>query len=230
MLLSYWLRLLCLVFCSIGLTQATLALLLRVQAQALNRALARINPRWRERAAFAHAVAPHLAAFLLAGAIVVPQYFRTEPNRLNEHVGILCIIGACLVAGRYSYSLLRMLSLIRGALRQRRPGVSVSVAGLPIRLAESEVPLLAVEGLLSPRIVASRSLFDQVPLGSIECEIALAHETAHARHLDNLKLLMLMSLSLPFGANSQVRRWHRAAEIAADSDAGHVRGGSDLRQ
>lgn len=219
MLLSYWLRLVCLVLFSVGLIQAALTLLLQVQAQVLNRAMARLSARWQERASFAFAVVPHLAAFVLAGAVVVPQYFRNEVNGLDEQVGILCIAGACLVAARYAYCLLRMLSLICGVLWQRRPGVTISIAGLPIRLIPSELPLLAVEGLLSPRIVASRGLLDRVPPGSIECEIALAHENAHARHFDNLKLLVLMSLSLPFGAGSAVRRWHRAAEIAADCDA-----------
>lgn len=218
MLLSYWLRLVCLVLFSIGLIQAALALLLRLQAPAINRALARLSARWQERACFAFGLVSHLAAFVLAVAVVVPQYIRNEANSLNEHVGILCITGACLVAARYAYGLLRVLSLIRRALAQRRPGIAISIAGLPVWLMQSEHPLLAVEGLLSPRIVASRGLLDHLPLGSNECEIALAHENAHARHFDNLKLLALMSLSLPFG-ESQVRLWHRAAEIAADSDA-----------
>jgi hypothetical protein len=218
MLLSYWLRLICLAFFGVGLLQVAFSILLHIQISIFGRVLKRFNARWQERTSFAAAVASHFGAFTLTATVVAPQYIRNEPNLPGEHVGILCVCGACLVVVRYAYALVRAACLLRGVLR-RQPGTATFVAGVPVRLVESERLLLAVEGLIVPRIIASPNLLDPAIIGSEARRLALAHETAHARHFDNLKLFLLLSLSLPFCSDRTVYRWRRAAEIAADSDA-----------
>jgi hypothetical protein len=218
MLLSYWLRLLCLISFSAGLVQATVALFMRLQAPALDRALPRLNARWRERISFALPVISHLAAALAAG-IIVPLYICTEPDPFNERVGMLCVVGALLVAARYAYAMTRALRLMWSARPLREAGATACIAGAPVRLSASEHPLLAVRGIFSREIIVSRRLLGSATLSSGALEIALAHERAHMSHFDNLKLLILSSLSLSGGRCPAMLRWRRAAEIAADSDA-----------
>ena len=218
MLLSYWLRLLCLISFSAGLVEAAAALLMRLQAPALDRALARLNARWRERVSFALPLVSHLAAALAAGVIVL-LYIHTEADLFNERVGMLCVAGALLVAVRYAYALARALRLVWSARPARELGIAASLAGTSIRLSASESPVLAVQGIFRPEIVVSRRLLVPAVLSPEALEIALAHEKAHMRHLDNLKLLILSSLSLSGCACPAVLRWRRAAEIAADNDA-----------
>lgn len=219
MILSYWLRLVCLLLFSVGLVQTALALLLGLLTPALLRASARLGPRWHERACFALPMAPHLAAFTLAAVAIVPQYIRGETNLFNERVGIVCVAGALLVAARYAYALLRALRLMRGSPAPREAAVGVWAADMPIRIVDNAYPILMVTGLFAPKIVVSRRLLDHALVSPEALEVAFAHEFAHLRHFDNLKLFMLSSLAPPLRDSAVVRSWRRAAEIAADSDA-----------
>ncbi len=96
---------------------------------------------------------------------------------------------------------------------------------------EVSYPLLAVLGVWRPVIAVSRLLLDQLARSPEGLEIALAHECSHARHHDNLKLLVLACL--PFVGFQRERRpslvqsWRFSAELAADEEAmrgDHARG------
>ncbi|MGH9607063.1 MAG: hypothetical protein ACRD3N_15355 [Terracidiphilus sp.] len=226
MLLSYWLRLVCLLLFSLGLIQAALSLLLQLLAPALDRVLARLSPRWRERACFVLPLTPHLAAFMLVALAIAPQYIGGETNLLDERVAIACIAGALLAAARYAYALLRALRMIGGcppAPNKTAIAAAAAIAagapGVPVQIAESAYPVLMVTGLLRPAITVSRRLLDRSLLSPEALEVAFAHELAHLRQWDNLKLFMLSSLALPGRGGAIAKRWRRAAEIAADSDA-----------
>jgi beta-lactamase regulating signal transducer with metallopeptidase domain len=219
MLLPYWLRLVCLVLLSVGLIQSALVLLLQLLTPAINRALGQLSARWQERACFAMPVIPHIAAFTLATVVVAPQYILSETNLLKERVGVICVAGALVAAARYAYALVRASRLMRKAQPRHKATVAACAGGASVQVAESEYPLLAVSGLLLPKIIISRSLLDTAMLSPRALQIAIAHEAAHIRHYDNLKLFVLSSLALPLGANAAVRRWRQAAEIAADQDA-----------
>lgn len=227
MLLSYWLRLVCLLLFSLGLIQAALSLLLELLAPALDHALARLSARWFERACFALPIAPHLAAFMLAAVAIAPQYIRGETDLLSERVGIVCVVGALLAAARYAYALLRALRLMRSLMRGLMRGSPACregsgdawAAGVPIRIVDSRYPILMVTGLFRPAITVSRRLLGHAGLSPEALDVAFAHEFAHVRHFDNLKLFMLSSLALPVLGSAGVQRWRRAAEVAADNDA-----------
>lgn len=219
MVLSYGVRLVCLVLFSTGLLQITITLLLGLFCSALRHLSTGLSPRWRERACFAVPIASHLVAFAAVLSIIVPQYIRHEVNLASERVGIICVAGALLVAVRYVYALGRAIGLMRRARRLGEPSVIGSVAGIPIRIIQHEHPLLAVTGFFAPRIIGSRRLLNSGTLSEEALEIALAHECAHLRQFDNLKLFLLASLDLPFESASALRRWRRAAEIAADDEA-----------
>jgi uncharacterized membrane protein YhdT len=196
-----------------------LVLLLWLLSPSLYRAMAGLSARWQERACFALPVVSHLMAWLLVLLVIVPQYIHNETNFFKERVGIVCVSAALLVAVRYTYTLTRALLLIQSSQLQSEAIASSSATDVPIWITSSEYPLLAVTGFLAPKIVASRALLKSGVLSSEALKIVLAHERAHLNQFDNCKLLILSSLDLPLWSSCAVRRWRRAAEIAADDDA-----------
>jgi hypothetical protein len=219
MILSYDCRLACLALFGVGLMQWLFASLLRLLSPVSRPAVEKLRARWMERIGFVEAVASHLAAFALVFGILVPQYIRNEVNLSQERVGLACIAVALGVAVRYAYALARAIGLIWISRQQGKTLIVGSLYEKSFFFSPNPGSLLAVAGFLSPKIILSRSLLGSEPLSPDALEIALAHEQAHLRQFDNLKLLILSSLSLPYGSASQLNRWRRAAEIAADEDA-----------
>jgi len=81
--------------------------------------------------------------------------------------------------------------------------------------------LMAVAGLFSSSVIVSRSFLDTERFSTASLDVAFAHESAHARHRDNLKLLILSALPhihVAAGGQSLGQRWRLAAEIAADEE------------
>jgi hypothetical protein len=219
MLLSYWLRVVCLTLFSIGTIQMTFRLLLRLVMPLAERSMDRMSARSQERLCFAIPVAPHLLALLLTLLLVIPQYIRNETNLQPERVGMVCFAGALAVTLRYLYAIFRGARLLRNKLEPENAPV-ITAAGLPVHLTTETYPQLAVTGLFSPRVVLSLRLLANPAFSAELLEIALAHEKAHIRNFDNLKHLVLLSLVLPHHPTDQwLKRWRQAAEIAADEDA-----------
>jgi len=229
MLLSYCLRLVCLVLFSVGIVHVVLSLLSMVVMGSANSSIDRMSARCQERIRFAIPVASHVIALLLVLLVIAPQYIRNETNQLQERVGIVCVVGTMLVVARYLYGLFRAAYfLIQERQAYKLDGLpAVLMGGSPVHISEEVHPLLAVTGIFSPRIVVSRHLLSNTAFSQEQLEIALAHENAHVSRRDNLKYFVLASLAFPPpGAEGSLRRWRYAAEIAADDDA--VSGNSSL--
>ena len=113
MLLSYWLRLACLVLVSVGILQITLDLVLRLVMPLARRRIHEMSARFQERIYFVTPVASHVLALLVSLLVVTPQYIRGETNPLQERVGVVCVAGALVVAVRYLYGLLRAIRLLQ---------------------------------------------------------------------------------------------------------------------
>lgn len=219
MQLSYGWRLFCLVFASIGVLQAGAELSLRPLLPVFDRASRSLSARWTERLCFILPLVSHFTALALVLVIVAPQYIADETNLAQERVGWLCIMISLLVAVRYAYALVRALFLMLYPLPNGKLATDGIMADEPFWLVQSDSPLVAVKGILSPTIVISCCLLDNRMISSDAWNVALAHERAHLCQFDNLKLLILSSLETPLRSRSLVRRWRRAAEIAADEDA-----------
>jgi hypothetical protein len=103
----------------------------------------------------------------------------------------------------------------------RRDDAPVVLAGgTPVHISADMSPFLAVTGLFSPRIVLSQHLLDNPAFSPQLLEIALAHESAHVRHFDNLKHFVLASLAISRQAmEGPLQQWRHAAENAADDEA-----------
>jgi hypothetical protein len=88
----------------------------------------------------------------------------------------------------------------------------------------------ATEGLLRPRIVMSAAFREA--LTPEELRAAEAHEQAHVRHRDPLRIWLgrvLTDLQWPIGrASARQRVWMRALELARDDEAVVQRGASPL--
>jgi beta-lactamase regulating signal transducer with metallopeptidase domain len=88
-------------------------------------------------------------------------------------------------------------------------------------IVEKDAPLLALAGVLRPRLVVSDGVLRS--LSSEEFEAALHHENAHRASRDNLKRLLLLLLPdpIPFlpACTLLERAWAKYTEWAADDEA-----------
>jgi hypothetical protein len=162
-----------------------------------------------ERAAALRLVLPVFPAVL--AWVFVLGWGLQEPNASDERIGLVWVVAA-LTFGAV---------LVRATLR------AVRSAGL------RRIGAAATVGLLRPRIVVSPALRARLDTDALAA--AVAHEAAHARHRDPLRLLFaqfVADLQWPFaGARRRLAEWREALEYARDDEArrGGARG-DDLAQ
>ena len=88
-------------------------------------------------------------------------------------------------------------------------------------MIETVPPVMALVGVLSPRLLIAQAVLDA--LTGEELRAAAAHEAGHWRALDNLKRLAMRAapdLLSATAARALERRWVVAAERVADRAAG----------
>ncbi len=226
MMVSYWLRLACIALFSVGVIQFVLELGLWLASPAMARFFERSRPRIQERAFLLAQFATHGLAALLVFLVFVPLYVRNEMNGFEERVGWIFLLATGAVVYRYATGAFRAVGIwFRTRRWQRKFEAPLERLSnkVPVVCVTDERPVLAVTGLFSPSIVISRSLLAESALQPAALEVALAHENAHARNRDNLKLLLLWCLphlSLDTSARPSVlRRWQSFSEFAADDEA-----------
>lgn len=214
MQLSYSLRLICLVLFSIGLIHLLLTALLQLLSPALERFISASSARSQERFRFALATAPYFVAVCIAVSVAGTNYLLHENNMGSESVGWACLVGAAMVCIRYGIVAAR-------SGRHMYAMHAHNTAALNQRISDVNhvAPPLAVIGLFRPRIAASPSVRKGEVFSKASLAVALAHEESHLRNWDNLKLLLLSSLSRSGNRSDAVQQWRRAAEKAADDDA-----------
>jgi hypothetical protein len=103
------------------------------------------------------------------------------------------------------------------ALLWLRAGVRALRALRPCR----SVAAVATTGLFRPRVVLGETFADVVDPAALAA--ALAHEAAHVRHGDPLRIWLArvatdLQASLP-GARARLRAWQQALEVARDEEA-----------
>lgn len=226
MILSYSLRLLCLLLVVFGTLCATLQFVLARSAPFLLRRIESAPARRRERILYSIQLAPVLAALFIAAAACLPAYIRFEPNRACESVSALCLVLTSATALWIGASLLRGLSIVLRTLRFaracRRSGQLLPTCGsTPVLALERPTPPVALLGFRRPVIIVSSDLLAADRLQPDALAVALDHERSHALHRDNWKLLSLAFLPrirLRFG-DPWTHAWRSAADWAADDDA-----------
>jgi hypothetical protein len=227
MILPYLLRLLCLCFASFFALNLAASLLVRISSKSALRFAESITPRGAARFLLVLRLLPFALAVLFVVVLCVPSYLWLEPAATAERVGVFCVALGFLGAATWHISIARTaVSLIassRHLLFCRSAGQETLIAwnSSLVLLVEVETPLLALSGLLRPRLLISESVLRN--LSAEELDAALSHELAHRASRDNAKrfLLLLAPDILPFlrPLQSLEHCWSRFAEWSADDQA-----------
>ena len=154
---------------------------------------------------------PALVSSFFVAAMFLPAHWRFERADSDETFGVvlgaLALLGLALV-GR---SLLRAYSLLRTDLQlDARLTALTRQLGTPRGIAFEVTGLAGVSlaGILRPKIlVGSRALAALTPA---ELEVAISHEVAHQRSLDNLKRFLICCAPDVFGWLPAARRLEAA--------------------
>jgi beta-lactamase regulating signal transducer with metallopeptidase domain len=227
MILPYLLRLLCLCFASFFVLNVAASLLVRISSKFAFRFAESFTPPGAARLLLALRLLPFALAVLFVVVLCVPSYLWLEPPATAERVGVFCVALGFLGAATWLISIARTaLALVassRHLLLCRSAGQETVIAGNSslVILVEAETPLLALSGLLRPRLLISHAVLRN--LSAEELDAALSHELAHRVSRDNAKrfVLLLAPDILPFvrPLQSLERGWSRFAEWAADDQA-----------
>lgn len=228
MILSWSLRLLCLLLIVFGLLLIALQLTLARCAPIILRHLESAPARRRERALYRIQLFPALTALFMTASVCLPAYLRFEPTHEPEKVSGLCVLLASAVGLWIASTVLRGLRIVLRTLRFtsacRRSGQLLQRCGsTPVFAVTRTAHPVALLGFRSPLIVLSSDLLAENRLRDDALAVALDHERSHAIHGDNWKLLSLCFLPhllLP-GGDLWQRAWRAAADWAADDDAVH---------
>jgi hypothetical protein len=227
MALPYLLRLLCLCLASFFIMHAAAAVLVWVGAPAALRVAEHSKPGFAAKFLFAFRMFPSAMTLFLVLGLCIPSYLWLEPTVHGEKVGFVCLGAAALgflvwilSAFRVGFSLLRTSRYMSSC---ERDGQEIAVEGetAPVLVLKREAPVMAVAGLVRPRLIVSRSVLHK--LTPEQREAAFRHEQAHQASRDNLKrfLYLLAPDAFPFisGFRKIEKQWVRYTEWAADDHA-----------
>jgi Zn-dependent protease with chaperone function len=233
MILPYLLRLLCLCFASFFVLNAAAGSIVRFSAKSAIRFAESRSPNAAARFLLILRLLPFALATLFVLALCVPSYLWLEPGATAERVGTTCAILGILGAATWSVSIARTIRSLRASMRyswlcrsvgheSRQPAGPSSVFVIePAVVLQEEAPILALSGLLRPRLLISRSVLRA--LSAEELDAALAHEHAHRTSRDNVKrlLILLAPDMFPFVRSLRLleHSWSKFAEWAADDQA-----------
>ena len=227
MSLSYTWRLLCLCCALFFVLHMAMAAATRLTMGTALRMAVRMKPSSAARFLFFLRMAPMALTVFLLLAFCIPSYLWLEPDATGEKVGVVCFLMAALGAAIWALSLMRVTSAVRGTVqylhRCERQGCQIEVPGepSPALLLTDEAPVLAVAGVVHPRLVISQRVLHG--LTEEQREAALRHEQAHRKSRDNIKrfLILLSPDVLPFTRTFATleRSWAKFTEWAADDQA-----------
>jgi len=168
------------------------------------------------------------SALFFVAAIFLPSYWLYEPRDVTEGFDVLLTAGALITCvaiaagvGRGVAAWRRARSRTRAWMRSARP-LTLPGSTIPAFEIDADAPVLALVGVLRPRMLVTRGLI--VALTPEELAVAVAHEIGHSQAWDNLKRLAIRSVPdvLPPSASLRAveRRWAASSEDGADRAAG----------
>ena len=218
---SYLFRLLCLSLASFFLIHTGVALLVRMTSGFALRVARTLRPRAAARLLFCLRVVPGLLSTIAVLTVCIPSYLWLEPVS-SEEIGPICLLAAVFGLVLWMQSATRVaVACVRLWKYRRNLKPSTITAREGVCLLETEAPILALTGVLHPRVLMSRGV--QQALSADQLEAALGHEHSHLISRDNLKRLMMKLApdGLPFcsGYSRLEEQWSKYTEWAADDDA-----------
>lgn len=221
-------------------TSLALAALLTVNAIAsvLTTAFWRLGSRFtrswsgatRARIIFLLQTFPATAALLLVGVFLVPSYLAFEPRQTGETVsvklGLLALFSLAGIALALWRGVAAWLATKRLVNDWQTHSETITLGNLPIpayRISH-QFPVVAVVGVLRPRLFIANQIFDS--LNDDEMAAIIAHETAHIEARDNLKhwLMRICRDVLVIVPSNRLldKQWAEAIELAADEEAATI--------
>ncbi|MCU1233071.1 MAG: peptidase BlaR1 [Candidatus Solibacter sp.] len=226
MMAPYLVRLLCLCGAAFFVVHSLVGLLVAALAPMAVRAGLRMRARRAAALLLALRLAPATLGLVVVAGLCVPSYLMLEEASVEE-VGWLCLVLAVLAGLVWSVAIARSLRAgarsVRHARDWERVGSLAEIHGARdlVCVVDSSTPLLALAGVVHPRLVMSRTVAGA--LTAEQLRAALLHEEAHRTAHDNLKrLLLLLSPGLLpgcYGFHALERGWYRFTEWAADDEA-----------
>ena len=191
----------------------------------------RIRPHLAARCLLVLRLLPAAGAAFIVVVVCLPSYLWLEPDAPNERVGFGCLAVALLGIAMWGISLARGLRAAAGSRcflrRCQRAGRHTRLPGqhpdgwMDAWIVDSAAPLLALGGIVRPRLVISRGVVSA--LSAEQLAPALRHERAHWTSRDNLKRLCILLAPgiLPFAGGSRTLEsgWRKFTEWAADDRA-----------
>jgi Zn-dependent protease with chaperone function len=231
MTLAYLPRLVCISLATFFLVHLALGIVVSSIARMAARLGESLRPWLAARLMLVLRLLPAAGAAFIVVVVCLPSYLSLEPEAPTERVGFGCLAVAVLGIAMWGISIARGLRAAAGSrrfLRQcQRAGRQTRLPGehadtcMDAWIVESDAPLLALGGIVRPRLVISRGVVGA--LSAEQLAAALRHERAHWASHDNLKRLCILLTPgiLPFAGSSQTleRGWRKFTEWAADDCA-----------
>jgi len=185
------------------------------------------GPSRRAGALALYRLMPALASIAATLLVLGPGYFRHEQRAELEGAGYGLLALACgglivllLSAVRLLGSMRQTSALRRAWLAEARP-IDLPASGMPAFALDLPFPLVAVLGVLRPRLFISEAVLRECP--KHELDAILEHERAHVLGRDNaIRLLMDAAPDLLGGTRvpaAVAGAWRQAVEHRADDAA-----------
>jgi Zn-dependent protease with chaperone function len=168
------------------------------------------------------------AAGIAAGILSLTSYLIFEPRHDEEEAGLVLLGLASLSGALVIQALARWWHVVRVTRRTvsewlatARP-IALDGANIPAYEVAAGFPVVAVVGVLQPRLIIARSVLEACP--AEELAAILAHEQSHVNRRDNLRRALLTLTPDVLGwlpiSRRLVTDWHDASEEMADDFAG----------
>ena len=178
---------------------------------------------------FAARILPAATAAFFVAVVFVPSYWKYEPRDLVEGFDVTLSALALGATALLATGVVRGVRAWRGAVRRTRiwmqsaRPLAIGGMGIPVSQIDVDTPLMALVGVLRPRLIVTRGLV--AALDEEELAASIAHEVGHSRARDNLSRLLMRAapdlLAATPVARAIERRWAAAAEHRADRMAAH---------
>ena len=170
---------------------------------------------------------PATASAAFVAGVFVPSYWMFEPRDAAEGVDVTVALfaagGAWLLAAaalRGAIAWCRAVRRVRAWTQTAAP-LGLRDVGVPAFRIDAPQPVMALAGVLRPRLLVTRALIDA--LTPEELAATVAHEVGHHHARDNLKRLAMVgapdALRWTPAARRLERQWAAAAEHRADAVA-----------
>lgn len=194
--------------------------------------VARLSPAAQAQAILYLRLLPFAGAVLFVCGFIIPAYLHHEPHPTNEVVSLklalfaaCCLVGLALAAWRGLRSWRATRRLVADWLSHAEP-LRLADARVPVYRVRHRFPVIAVVGVVRPRLFIASHLFDV--LSAEELRAAVMHEDGHLAAHDNLKRATLRAcrdvlMLVPLGRTLD-HAWAEQTEAAADEHAARAGG------